>query len=115
VQTSSLLADTAAGFTAYRRTPDYTLAVWQGRSILLINRLGGYPHWQLPAVVDYVILRRNALRNWQQLSRRVVARHLIFDDSNQPARADSLLNTKPRGLPSAVYSVRQSGAFAAEW
>jgi competence protein ComEC len=114
-QTGSLLADTLATFPAYQRTPDVVLAVWQGRSILLINRLGDYRHWQLPAVVDYAILRRNALRNWPQLEGRVVARTLIFDDSNQPARVDSLLKNKPGTLPSAVYSVRQSGAYLAEW
>ncbi|CCH00143.1 ComE operon protein 3 [Fibrella aestuarina BUZ 2] len=115
VQTGSLLADTIATLPPYRHTPDVSLLVWEGRSLLLVNRLASYRRWQLPAVVDYVVLRRNALRDWHQLQQRVVARHLIFDGSNAMERVDSLLKTKPPTLASRVHSVRHSGAFVAEW
>ena len=95
------------------RTRDYELWVWRGKSLLLVNKLSGKNHWRLPAVVDYLIIRRNALRDWNQLSGRVVARHIIFDDSNKTPLTDKLLaEAKQRGI--VCYSVRQMGAYMAE-
>ncbi|QJD79789.1 ComEC/Rec2 family competence protein [Spirosoma rhododendri] len=98
--------------TYYSR--DYSLLVWQGRSILLVNRLSNYHHWRLPAVVDYLIIRRNALRDWDQLANRVVARHIIFDDSSRTPLTDQLLaDAKMRHI--ACHSVRQMGAYVDEF
>lgn len=96
----------------YRR--DYSLLVWQGRSVLLVNRLSDYHRWRLPAVVDYLIIRRNALRDWNQLTNRVVARHIIFDDSSRTPLTDQLLaDAKKRHI--ACHSVRQMGAYVSEF
>ncbi|QKZ13543.1 ComEC/Rec2 family competence protein [Spirosoma sp. KUDC1026] len=99
--------------SAYHQTPAYGLWVWQGKSILLVNKLTGQNRWKLPAVVDYLIVRRNALRDWEQLNGRVVARHIIFDDSNKTPLTDRLLaEAGRRGI--ACYSVRQMGAYVAD-
>lgn len=96
----------------YRR--DYSLLVWQGRSVLLVNRLSDYHRWRLPAVVDYLIIRRNALSDWNQLTNRVVARHIIFDDSSRTPLTDQLLaDAKKRHI--ACHSVRQMGAYVSEF
>jgi competence protein ComEC len=93
---------------------DYNLLVWQGRSVLLINRLSDYHRWRLPAVVDYLIIRRNALRDWNQLTNRVVARHIIFDDSSRTPLTDQLLaDAEKRHI--ACHSVRQMGAYSSEF
>ncbi len=93
---------------------DYQLLVWQGRSVLLVNRLSDYHRWRLPAVVDYLIIRRNALRDWNQLTNRVVARHIIFDDSSRTPLTDQLLaDAKKRHI--ACHSVRQMGAYVSEF
>lgn len=92
---------------------DYSLWVWHGTSVLLINRLTNYPRWQLPAVVDYVIIRRNAVRDWAQLRERVVARHIVFDDSNRTPLTDRLL-AEARQQRIRCFSVRQMGAYVAE-
>lgn len=98
--------------TCYR-TRDYVLWVWHGKTLLLVNKLSGKTTWRLPAVVDYLIIRRNALRDWDQLAGRVVARHIIFDDSNKTPLTDKLLvEAKQRGI--TCYSVRQMGAYVAE-
>lgn len=98
---------------AYRRTNDYALWVWRGKTVLLVNKLSGRTRWKLPAVVDYLIIRRNALREWDDLKGRVVARHIIFDDSNKTPLTDELLaDAKRRGI--TCYSVRQMGAYVAE-
>jgi competence protein ComEC len=98
---------------AYYRTRDYALWVWQGKSLLLVNKLTGKSRWKLPAVVDYLIIRRNALHDWEQLNGRVVARHIIFDDSNKTPLTDKLLaEAGPRGI--TCYSVRQMGAYVAD-
>jgi competence protein ComEC len=98
---------------AYHQTPAYGLWVWQGKSILLVNKLTGRNRWKLPAVVDYLIIRRNALRDWEQLNGRVVARHIIFDDSNKTPLTDRLLaEAGRRGI--ACYSVRQMGAYVTD-
>lgn len=107
-------ADSLQLVRGYRTTDDYALWVWQGKTVLLINRLRGKTRWQLPAVVDYAIIRRNALQHWADLDRRVVARHVIFDDSNKTPLTDRLLvEAKQRGI--ACYSVRQQGAFIHEF
>ena len=106
-------ADSLTRFSAYHRTRDYALWVWQGKTLLLVNKLNRQHYWRLPAVVDYLIIRRNALRDWDQLNGRVVARHIIFDDSNKTPLTDRLLvEAKQRGI--ACYSVRQMGAYVAE-
>ena len=98
---------------AFNQTNDYALWVWRGKTLLLVNKLGGRSRWKLPAVVDYLIIRRNALREWDQLDGRVVARHIIFDDSNKTPLTDKLLaEAKERGI--VCYSVRQMGAYVAE-
>lgn len=98
---------------AYRRTHEYTLWVWRGKTVLLVNKLGGPTRWKLPALVDYLIIRRNALREWDDLNGRVVARHIIFDDSNKTPLTDKLLaDAKQRGI--TCYSVRQMGAYVTE-
>ena len=96
---------------AYYQTDGYALWVWQGKTVLLVNKLSG--HWRLPAVVDYLIIRRNALRDWSQLNGRVVARHIIFDDSNKTPLTDRLL-AEARQRDIACYSVRQMGAYVDE-
>ncbi|QJW90024.1 ComEC family competence protein [Spirosoma taeanense] len=106
------LADSVSAIPGYHRTRDYGLWVWQGKTVLLVNRLTGRNHWRLPAIVDYLILRRNALREWNQLNGRIVARHIIFDDSNKTPLTDRLLvEAKQRGI--TCYSVRQMGAYVA--
>jgi competence protein ComEC len=98
---------------AYYQTRDYALWVWQGKTILLVNKLAGRHRWRLPAVVDYLIIRRNALRAWNQLEGRVVARHIIFDDSNRTPLTDKLLEeAKTQGI--TCYSVRQMGAYVTD-
>ncbi len=102
--------DTLQLVQGYRKTDDYAIWVWQGKTVLLINRLRGRIRWQLPAVVDFAIIRRNALQQWSDLDRRVVARHIIFDDSNRTPLTDRLLaEAHQRGI--RCYSVRQQGAF----
>ncbi|MCY7359613.1 MAG: ComEC family competence protein [Rudanella sp.] len=97
----------------YRQTDAYALWVWQGKTVLLINKLRGQTRWQLPAVVDYAIIRRNAMQQWSDLDRRVVARHIIFDDSNKTPLTDRLLlEARQRGI--RCYSVRQQGAYIDE-
>lgn len=93
---------------------DYRLLVWQGRSILLVNRLSDYHRWRLPAIVDYLIIRRNALRDWNQLTGRVVARHIIFDDSSRTPLTDQLLRDAKKHRI-ACHSVRQMGAYVDEF
>ncbi len=110
----SLRADTLGAPLAYRHFPDMALAVWRNRSILFINRLSAYRQWRLPAVVDYVVLRRTAVRDWASLSQRVVARHVILDDSNQAEATDSLL-AQPAPAGVAIHSIRRDGVFIAEW
>lgn len=106
-------ADTLSLVRAYRKTDSYTLWVWQGKTVLLINKLRGRTHWQLPAVVDFAIIRRNALQQWSELDGCVVARHLIFDDSNRTPLTDRLLlEAQQRGI--RCYSVRQQGAYVVE-
>ncbi|MBD2704743.1 ComEC family competence protein [Spirosoma sp. BT702] len=103
---------TLSNVPAYYRTNEYALWVWKGRTLLLVNKLTT-SNWRLPAVVDYLIIRRNALRNWNQLNGRVVARHIIFDDSNKTPLTDKLLaEAKERSI--ACYSVRQMGAYVTE-
>ncbi|KAB7730083.1 DUF4131 domain-containing protein [Rudanella paleaurantiibacter] len=106
---------TAARVTpGFHATNDYALWVWQGKTILLVNRLRGQSYWQLPAVVDYAIIRRNAVQQWSDLDGRVVARQLIFDDSNKTPLTDRLLaEARPRNI--RCYSVRQQGAYVTEW
>ncbi len=105
--------DSLAQLAAYHRTSDYALWVWRGKTLLLVNKLTGKKHWKLPAVVDYLIIRRNALHDWNQLTGRVVARHIIFDDSNKTPLTDKLLaDARQRGI--ACYSVRQMGAYVAD-
>ncbi|MFD2570382.1 ComEC/Rec2 family competence protein [Spirosoma soli] len=97
----------------YHKTSDYALWVWQGQTLLVVNKLGNKSPWRLPAVVDFLIIRRNALREWDQLSGRVVARHIIFDDSNKTPLTDKLLaEAKQRRI--TCYSVRQMGAYVTE-
>ena len=101
------------GMTSYYCTRDYALWVWRGKTLLLVNKLSGRSQWRLPAVVDYLIIRRNALREWNQLNGRVVARHIIFDDSNKTPLTDKLLDeAKQRGI--TCHSVRQMGAYVAD-
>nr|WP_208493000.1 ComEC/Rec2 family competence protein [Spirosoma utsteinense] len=98
---------------AYYHTNAYRLCVWRGKTVLLVNKLTDRERWKLPAVVDYLIIRRNALREWDQLTGRVVARHVIFDDSNKTPLTDKLLaDARQRGI--ACFSVRQMGAYVAE-
>lgn len=104
---------TQKSMPAFYQTPAYALWVWQGKTLLLVNKLSGRNRWRLPAVVDYLIIRRNALYDWEQLNGRVVARHIIFDDSNKTPLTDRLLvEAKKKGI--ACYSVRQMGAYLAE-
>lgn len=99
---------------AYQHYPDMALAVWRGRSILFVNRLADYRRWRLPEVVDYAVIRRTAVRDWASLTRRVVARHVILDDSNLASATDSLLaQPSPPGM--AVHAIRRDGVFTAEW
>jgi competence protein ComEC len=98
---------------AYHQASAYGLWVWQGKSILLVNKLTGREHWKLPAVVDYLIICRNALRDWEQLKGRVVARQIVFDDSNKTPLTDRLLaEAGRRGIH--CYSVRQMGAYVTD-
>lgn len=114
VDVGNLQADTIPSLPAYRHSPDMALVIWQGRSVLLLNRLSDYRRWQLPALIDYVVVRRNALQSWDQLDNRLVARRYIFDDSNTLIRTDSLLaQAGRRGI--TCHSVRQMGQFRAEW
>jgi competence protein ComEC len=109
---ANVRADSLRNVPAYHHTRDYALWVWRGKTLLLVNKLSGLSHWQLPAVVDYLIIRRNALHEWNQLDGRIVARHIIFDDSNKTPLTDKLLvEAKQRKI--ACYSVRQMGAYVA--
>lgn len=99
--------------SAFYQTSDYALWVWHGKTLLLVNRLSGRSRWKLPAIVDYLIIRRNALQHWNQLTNRVVARHIIFDDSNKTPLTDRLL-AEARQQHISCYSVRQMGAYIAD-
>ncbi len=106
-------ADSLNLVPAFHRSRDYAVWVWQGKTLLLVNKLTGKSRWKLPAVVDYLIIRRNALNEWDQLKGRVVARHIIFDDSNKTPLTDKLLaDAKQRGI--TCYSVRQMGAYVTD-
>ena len=110
---ASSKADSLTDVPTYHKARDYSLWVWHGKTLLLVNKLTGLTYWRLPAVVDYLIVRRNALQDWDQLTGRVVARHIIFDDSNRTPLTDKLLaEAKQRGI--TCYSVRQMGAYIAE-
>ena len=110
---ASVRTDSLPSLAAYRHTKDYAFWVWRGKSLLMVNRLGGKSRWKLPAVVDYLIIRRNALREWDDLNGRVVARHVIFDDSNKTPLTNKLLaDAKRRGI--VCYSVRQMGAYTVD-
>lgn len=101
------------GVFTFHQSQDYSLWVWRGKTFLLVNKLTGRTKWKLPAVVDYLIIRRNALQEWEQLTGRVVARHIIFDDSNKTPLTDRLLvEAKKRNI--VCYSVRQMGAYVAD-
>jgi len=90
--------------------PDFSLLIWQGKRVLLVNRLSRNRPWRLPAIVDYLIISRNALRDWEQLRGRVVARTLILDDSNKTPLTERLLTeARQRGIQ--CHSVRQQGAY----
>lgn len=106
-------ADSLTGIPAFYRTRDCALWVWRGKTIVLVNKLSGPTRWRLPAVVDYLIIRRNALHEWGQLNGRVVARHIVFDDSNKTPLTDKLL-VEARERRIQCYSVRQMGAYVAE-
>lgn len=101
-----------AAIPAYYQHRDYALWVWRGKSLLIVNRLNDHSRWRLPAVVDYLIIRRNALRDWKELNGRIVAQHIIFDDSNKTPLTDKLL-IDAKQLDIACYSVRQMGAYVA--
>ena len=110
----NLRADSLTIPLAYQHQRDKALIVWRGKSILFINRLSDYQYWRLPAVVDYVVLRRTAVRDWTSLTKRVVARHLIFDDSNLAGPTDSLL-AHPPPPGTLVHVLRRDGVFTATW
>ncbi|GAB3883556.1 ComEC/Rec2 family competence protein [Spirosoma agri] len=106
-------ADSTRPGPAYYQTRAYALWVWHGKTLLIVNKLSGRNRWTLPAVIDYLIIRRNALQEWDQLNGRVVARHIIFDDSSKTPLTDKLLQeAKLRGI--TCYSVRQMGAYVAD-
>lgn len=110
---ANVRADSLRLVPAYYHNKDYALWVWQGKSLLFVNKLYGRTRWRLPAVVDYLVIRRNALRSWDDLTGRIVARHIIFDDSNKTPLTDKLLaEAKQRGI--TCYSVRQMGAYVTE-
>ncbi|AUD02830.1 ComEC/Rec2 family competence protein [Spirosoma pollinicola] len=111
--TNSGTSNSMKQLPVFYQTRDYALGVWQGKTLLVVNKLTGPNHWRLPAVVDYLIIRRNALREWGQLNGRVVARHIIFDDSNKTPLTDKLL-AEAKGLGITCYSVRQMGAYVAD-
>jgi competence protein ComEC len=109
--TLALDADTTK-LVGLHRQREFALWVWQGKKILIVNKLTGRSRWRLPAVVDYLIIRRNALRDWSQLDGRVAARHILFDDSSRTPLTDQLLaDAQKRGI--RCHSVRQMGAFVA--
>ena len=111
---TNVRADSLRLTPTYYQNRDYALWVWRGKTLLLVNKLTGRNRWRLPAVVDYLIIRRNALHNWDDLSGRVVARHIVFDDSNKTPLTDKLLTeARQRGITNC-YSVRQMGAYIAE-
>ena len=111
---ANIRADSLSLTRAYHKTPDYALWVWQGKTILIVNRLAVRNRWRLPAVIDYLIIRRNALQDWDQLKNRVVARHILFDDSSKTPLTDRLLaEAKTRGI--VCFSVRQMGMFSDEF
>ncbi|GAB4036642.1 hypothetical protein GCM10028809_49500 [Spirosoma gilvum] len=109
---STTTADSSVSIPAYHQSRNWALWVWHGKTILLLNKLTGQSHWRFPTVVDYLIIRRNALREWDQLNGRIVAQHIIFDDSNRTPLTDRLLtDARQRGI--TCYSVRQMGAYIA--
>ncbi|GAB3717410.1 ComEC/Rec2 family competence protein [Spirosoma lituiforme] len=105
--------DTLNRIPGYYQAREYGLWVWRGKTLLLVNKLDGRNRWRLPAAVDYLIIRRNALHDWSQLAGRVVAKHIIFDDSNKTPLTDRLLaEASTRNI--TCHSVRQMGAYVAE-
>ncbi|WP_080056595.1 ComEC/Rec2 family competence protein [Spirosoma aerolatum] len=105
--------DALGSMPGLHQSRDWALCVWHGKTILLANKVNGRSHWRLPAVVDYLIIRRNALREWDELNGRVVARHIIFDDSNRTPLTDKLLaDARQRGI--TCFSVRQMGAYVVD-
>ena len=102
--------DSTRNEVAYQKTKEYALWVWRGKSLLIVNRMSGRARWRLPAIVDYLIIRKNAVHDWSQLNGRVVARHIIFDDSNRTPLTDRLL-AEARKKQLTCYSVRQQGAY----
>lgn len=94
----------------FYRNRAVALLAWQGKSVLLINRIPKKRGWRLPAVVDFAVISRNAVQSWSDLKGRVAARHLIFDDSNKTPLTDRLLaEARQQRIP--CHSVRQQGAY----
>ena len=56
-------ADSMLPLPAHYQTRAYSLWVWRGKTVLLVNKLTGKNYWRLPAIVDYLIISRNALRH----------------------------------------------------
>ncbi|MBN8825629.1 MULTISPECIES: ComEC/Rec2 family competence protein [unclassified Spirosoma] len=113
LQRSGTPGGTLVSVPGLHQSRDWALWVWHDKTILLANKFNGRSNWRLPAVVDYLIIRRNALREWSQLNKRVVARHIIFDDSNRTPLTDKLLaEARERGI--SCFSVRQMGAYVAD-
>ncbi|WP_265994342.1 ComEC/Rec2 family competence protein [Larkinella insperata] len=92
------------------QNPAVALLSWQGKSVVIVNRIPKREPWRLPAVVDVAIVSRNAVQSWSDLKGRLAARRIIFDDSNKTPLTDRLLaEARQRGIP--CHSVRQQGAF----
>ncbi|GAB3921900.1 ComEC/Rec2 family competence protein [Larkinella terrae] len=99
---------------AFHQNRDLSLVQWQGKRIVIVNRLSKKANWRLRAIVDYLIISQDVLQNWDQLKGRLVARNIIFDDSNKTPLTDRLLlEAHERGIP--CHSVRQQGAYLARF
>ncbi|RRB06943.1 ComEC/Rec2 family competence protein [Larkinella rosea] len=88
----------------------FSLVRWQAKSVLILNKLTKKADRHLPIVVDFLVISRNAVQDWNQLKSRVVARNIIFDDSNKTLLTDRLL-AEARVLGISCHSVRQQGAY----
>ncbi|RDB07588.1 ComEC/Rec2 family competence protein [Runella aurantiaca] len=83
------------------------LIVWQGKSILLVEKS---VQTTIPPVVDYVVIRNTAFRKVEELLRIFGNQKLIFDNSNKFYALENLRKqAKELGLP--WYFVHENGAY----
>ncbi|WP_428663751.1 ComEC/Rec2 family competence protein [Runella sp.] len=90
-----------------RQLPFGKLIIWQGKSLLLVDRP---VRSAIPAVANYVLIKNSAFRKVEQLLPIFGTQKLIFDNSNKLYVLETLhAEAQKLGLP--WYFVNKKGAF----